>query len=258
MSRDSDKELAVFSAEGLLYQVEYAFKAVKSSGVTTVAIRTGTAAFVIAQKRIMDTLIKPGSITNLFDVDGNIGVATTGRVPDGRAVVADAREIASSYKYDYGVDMPIGTFAKRVADQGQVFTQASGRRIMGTALICVGLDRDDVTGEHAPRLYKVDPAGHFAGYFATASGQKETEAIAQLEKRLKEKPFSQLTAEEGAKAGLAVLQQVAGVTLKARDVEVGCVRTDAVDDGRRFHRIDAATVEQWLNSLAQDDQPTAE
>ena len=34
-------------------------------------------------------------------------------------------------------------------------------------------------------LYKIDPSGHFAGYFATASGVKNQEAESLLEKYYK-------------------------------------------------------------------------
>ena len=41
--------------------------------------------------------------------------------------------------------------------------------------------------EKGAQLFKVDPAGHFYGYFATSSGVKEQEAQNILEKEYKER-----------------------------------------------------------------------
>lgn len=47
-------------------------------------------------------------------------------------------------------------------------------------MILIGLD-----DERGPQLFKVDPAGYFVGFKATAAGAKQTESLNHLEKKLK-------------------------------------------------------------------------
>lgn len=47
-------------------------------------------------------------------------------------------------------------------------------------MILIGID-----DELGPQCFKLDPAGYFVGFHATAAGQKQQEAINHLEKKWK-------------------------------------------------------------------------
>jgi 20S proteasome subunit alpha 1 len=49
-----------------------------------------------------------------------------------------------------------------------------------SAMILIGIDP-----EFGPQCFKLDPAGYFVGFHATAAGQKQLEAMNHLEKKWK-------------------------------------------------------------------------
>ena len=65
-----------------------------------------------------------------------------------------------------------------------------------TAMILIGIDP-----EFGPQIFKLDPAGYFVGFHATAAGQKQQEAMNHLEKKWKKLEGG---ADDAAKAGQAL------------------------------------------------------
>lgn len=57
-------------------------------------------------------------------------------------------------------------------------------RPLGISMILIGVDEELGT----PQLFKLDPAGYYVGYKATAAGAKQQEALNHLEKKLKKDP----------------------------------------------------------------------
>ena len=65
--------------------------------------------------------------------------------------------------------------------------------------IFAGIDEED-----GPLLYKIDPAGHYYGYRACASGVKEQEAINYLEKQFRVTPGLEKNMSENETVSLAI------------------------------------------------------
>lgn len=88
-------------------------------------------------------------------------------------------------------------------------------------MIIIG--NDPIAG---PQIFKLDPAGYYVGFHATASGQKQQEATNLLEKSFKKGwKFEEETKgrEEVVELALNTLGTVLGTDLKKGEVEVGVV-----------------------------------
>eukprot|EP00919_Chromeraceae_sp_WS-2016_P006810 GHVR01015966.1.p1 GENE.GHVR01015966.1~~GHVR01015966.1.p1 ORF type:complete len:202 (-),score=15.81 GHVR01015966.1:477-1082(-) len=164
--------ITVFSPEGKLYQVEYAFKAVKTCGLTAVAIRGKDSVVLLSEKKIGDRFIDASTVTSIYNVTSKIGCLAIGIIPDCKNVITRLQMEASSYKTEMGHDIPIDYLASRLADYNQITTQKAMQRVFGVEAIVAGIDI-----EKGPSLFKVDPAGYYYGYKGVASGVKEQDSI---------------------------------------------------------------------------------
>ncbi|KAL4854030.1 Proteasome subunit alpha type-6 [Chlorella vulgaris] len=217
MSRGStgyDRHITIFSPEGRLYQVEYAFKAAKSNGSTAVAVRGPDAVCFVTQHKVPDKLTDPSSVTQIYTITKHIGMLVMGMLGDARSLVQKARSESAEFRFKYGYEVPVHHLARVLADQAQVYTQHAYMRPLGVIPILIAMDE-----ERGPQLFKVDPAGYFVGYKATAAGVKETEAVSILEKKLKSGAGS--NQNEMLELAISTLQHVLGEDLKASDIEVG-------------------------------------
>ena len=97
--RPTDRAITIFSAEGRLYQVEYAMKAVNQQNTTTIGVRGEHCAIVVTQKKVPDALVDASSVTHMHTISKNIGCCVTGLEGDGRFKVDQARQEANQWSY---------------------------------------------------------------------------------------------------------------------------------------------------------------
>jgi 20S proteasome subunit alpha 1 len=244
MARQSgyDRHITVFSPEGKLHQVEYAFKAVKGANVTTVALRGDDSVVCVTQKKIPDKLMDKDFTTHLYNITPTIGSVMTGMSADARALVFRAREIAAKFKDENSYEIPVQFLSMKVANIAQVYTQHAYMRPYGVIAMFFGIDE-----EKGPSLFQVDPAGVFMGYKGCAAGAKDQEATNALEKIVKKK--MPLPETETIQQSILCLQSVMGMDFKATDIEVGIVTKSKP----AFTRLTEAEIDNHLTVIAEKD-----
>jgi len=190
-NRGYDMTPTMYSPDGRIYQVEYALETVKR-GTLAIGIKSKDG-IIIAVEEKGRTLQVSEVTQKIFQVDEHIGVAAAGYIPDARVQVDNARYFSQSNKLTYDEPVEIETVAKHLADQNHQFTQYSGVRPFGVALILAGVDRK------GSQIVTIDPSGTYISYSAVAIGLGSDEVNDFLEKNYKD----DLPIEEAASLAIA-------------------------------------------------------
>uniref|UniRef100_A0AC35UHB2 Proteasome subunit alpha type n=1 Tax=Rhabditophanes sp. KR3021 TaxID=114890 RepID=A0AC35UHB2_9BILA len=237
-----DRHITIFSPEGRVYQVEYAFKAINITNLTSVACKGKEASVIAVQKRLPDKLVDPESVSSLYKITSNIGCAMIGMIPDSEFQVKRAIYEAAGFKYKHGYDMSVEQLARRMADLNQYYTQNAEMRSLGCAMLLISYDIEDGTS-----VYRVDPAGYYRSMKAISVGVKAQSATTYLEKKYKKK--SDYNEHEVIQTALEALQSSLGGDLKSNEVEVGIVTKEKPD----FKLLTHEEIDFHLNAIAERD-----
>uniref|UniRef100_A0A8C4H5N9 Proteasome subunit alpha type n=1 Tax=Dicentrarchus labrax TaxID=13489 RepID=A0A8C4H5N9_DICLA len=171
-----DLSASTFSPDGRVFQVEYAMKAVENSS-TAIAIRCKDGVVFGVEKLVLSKLYEQGSNKRIFNIDRHVGMAVAGLLADARSLADVAREEASSFRSNYGHDIPLKHLSDRVAMYVHAYTLYSAVRPFGCSFILGSYDKDD-----GPQLYMVDPSGISYGYWGCAIGKAKQAAKTEIEK----------------------------------------------------------------------------
>lgn len=227
MSREAgfDQNITVFSPEGKLYQVLYAFQAVKTTNLNSVAIRCTDGVVLTSQLPSADRLVNAKSNTFIHSISPAVSVMICGRVADGRKVLEKTVSEATEYAKQWGYQPPPDALCERLADINQVYTQEAWQRPYGNIALFGGFNDE----EGSFQLYKTDPAGIICGLYAFAVGPKDSEISDSLQQLVKGWAGSVCpSAEEGITAALKLYQRYVSKSLTGDDLEVAVVRKDGL------------------------------
>lgn len=196
-SRGYDMTPTMYSPDGRIYQVEYAIETVKR-GTLAIGIKSKEGIIMAVEEK--PRALQTSNITQkIFQVDQHIGVAAAGYIPDARVQVDNARFFSQGNKMTYDEPVEVETVAKHLADQCHQFTQYSGVRPYGVALIIAGVD------QKGQSIYVTDPSGTFVPYAAVAIGASADEVTDFLEK----------TYNDDLSLGDAAALAIAAISIKA-------------------------------------------
>jgi len=227
-----DRAITVFSPDGRLYQVEYAFETVKQ-GSLAIGIKTKSGVVIAVEEKPRSLQISK-TPQKMFQVDYHIGAAAAGYIPDARAQVDNARFFSQSNKLVYDEAVEVQTVAKHLADQCQQYTQYAGARPLGVSLIIGGVD---ISGSS---LYLTDPSGAYVLYNAVAIGANSDTATEFLEKNYS----NDLTLNDAKTLAVAVINLVSEVNEGVNHIKMSQVDSES----KQFEFIDATEIEKLIES----------
>ena len=219
-SRGYDMTPTMYSPDGRIYQVEYAIETVKR-GAIAIGLQSKDGVVIAVEEKSRDLQVE--DITQkIFLVDDHIGIAAAGYIPDARILVDNARFFSQSNKLTYDESVEIETVAKHLADQSHQFTQYSGVRPFGVALIIAGIDRKGT------RIFVTDPSGTYVPYAAVAIGGDSDEVTDFLEKNYKK----EMSIND------AISLAIAAINLKSDENGVEHIRMSVIkSDTKQFVKI---------------------
>ncbi|KAG8340405.1 putative Proteasome subunit A N terminal signature Proteasome subunit [Trypanosoma vivax] len=224
-----DQSTDVFSADGRVFQVEYACKAVDNCS-TAVAACCKDGVVVAVEKILASRMLEKRSNDRIHAVDRHAGVCICGMLPDGKAIVTRARAEAENSREVFASPIMGSVLASRIGEFMHVYTTHFAYRPFGCSVIIASYADD------GPQLYVSDPSGTVAGYYGIALGKGKTVAKTELEKL----DFQTLTCEEAVVRLTNILHEVHDKSKdKLYEVEVAwvCDKTD-----REFQHVPAEMI----------------
>lgn len=225
-----DRAITVFSPDGRLFQVEYAREAVKR-GTTSLGIKYKDGIVLAVDKRITSKLVEAGSIEKIFQIDENIGAATSGLVADARVLIDRARIEAQANRITYNEPIDIEILAKRICDFKQLYTQHGGVRPFGLALLLAGVNE-------TPRLFETDPSGALIEYKATAIGAGRATAMEIFEEKYRE----DMSRDEAIELALRVMKEVTEGKISEETIEVAVIELET----KEFRKLSPREVRDYI------------
>ncbi|MCH8860255.1 MAG: archaeal proteasome endopeptidase complex subunit alpha [Thaumarchaeota archaeon] len=234
-SRGYDMTPTMYSPDGRIYQVEYALETVKR-GTLAIGVKCNDGVIIAVEEN--PRALQVSNITQkIFQVDKHIGIAAAGYIPDARVQVDSARFFSQSNRLTYDEPIEVETVAKHLADQSHQFTQYSGVRPYGVALIIAGIDQKGAS------IYVTDPSGTYVSYAAVSIGENSDAVMDFLEKNYK----SDMTLEDGASLAAAAINLKDEKRDGSKHVKMSWIKLDK----QKMEKISESDIDNFVQSAKQ-------
>lgn len=229
-----DRAITMFSPDGRLLQVEYAKKTVRQ-GSLAIGIACSDGVLLVADKRIMDTLIVPESVEKIWQIDNHMIASASGIISDARVLIDRAQLKAQQHRVTYDAEIDMISIVRDMCDLMQMTTQSGGLRPFGVSILIAGIDGK------TPKLFETDPTGIYFQYKATAIGEGETEVEEILKKEYRE----DMTLDDGLKLAVKALKRVLAQNFSIERVDAMVIPTAE----KRFMKVDKARLEKVSSGI---------
>ncbi|MBI2144128.1 archaeal proteasome endopeptidase complex subunit alpha [Candidatus Woesearchaeota archaeon] len=229
-----DRAITMFSPDGRLLQVEYAKKTVRQ-GSTAIGMVCKDGVALLADKRIVDSLVIPEAVEKIWQVDDHVAATASGILSDARVLVERAQLRAQQHHVTYDAPIDVLSIVKDISNLKQFCTQSGGLRPFGVSLLIAGVD------DSGAKLFETDPTGIYFQYRATVIGEGEPE----IEEVLRKEYRDDLSLDEAFKLGLRALYRVIEKDFNI-DRIAGAFITLA---DKRFTKLKKAEIERYMDDI---------
>jgi 20S proteasome subunit alpha 7 len=226
-----DLSVTTYTPDGRVYQVEYAQKAVESSG-TALAICFKDGVLFATEKLLKSKMLVPGTNKRTYPLSRNAGIVIAGMGPDGRQIVNRARSEIENYKNAYAEDMPSDQLAERMGLYCHAHTLYWSYRPFGCSVLMGVVDPDT----KKPTIHCIDPSGLVFKYKGTAMGKGKQSAKTEIEKLLGGDGAADLTCKAALKAVAKIIHKVHDEKDATFELEAAWI---CADSGYKFQMVPA-------------------
>lgn len=210
-----DRTATMFSPEGTILQVEYAQKTVRL-GSSSIGMICSDGVFLMADKRLKDTLIAETLAHKIYEIDSHLIVSTAGIVSDARILIEKAQVVAQQHRIVYDSPIEPEVIIKDLSNLKQQFTQYGGARPFGVSLMLAGINNKK------PELYTSDVTGNYFAYYANAIGENDE----KIKEKLREKYKKDNIIKKNAKIALDIFREVQGKNFDLARFELVYIKSE--------------------------------
>ena len=210
-----DSDVATWSPQGRLYQIDYASEAI-NQGSTCVAVRNDMYGVIVALRRSPEKNLSSYQ-RKIFRVESHVGICVSGLISDSRKICNFMRLECMGHAYTTATAIKVRDLAEKTAEKMHAYTLSSSDRPRGMGILLIGTDDE---GLH---LYECWPSGSFLPSSFSAMGARYQLAKSYLESceissmNLKDLTLTALKALSASSKDLALTAENTSISFVAKN-----------------------------------------